>query len=432
MSILYLLLLMMTIINCVKLKKESKESSYENNSRTVYVEIIDSRSKVLMIVNAPHPDVSAIKQELDKDDNMEVSTVLLNEWDGEIAGYSLVVWHNPTENGASLFNIINSTKTPTLYLLGMNSSKSFVDKMSIGVSLPVSNSTDQVQGTFADEFQLFDISDELKSAAKRWQPLTVPFGDLNQNGNNVLIKQKVGGAVKDTPILCFNLSQGIKRGVLIGEGLWKWKLSEYLQSGSNNLFNELIQKSTQYLTVKTNLDPLRINLPKRLISKEPVIINAEFYNSLFDCFWGPEIKFSLTYNDGVATEYTFGKNSKDYTIDLGSLEEGVYQWLASAKHSGKSYVKSGSFIVEISSIEDLTTHADHNILEQIATKSNGLFYQLNKTDQLINDIRKRKDIANVSYQESKFLDLIDWGILLFIIACLLSAEWLIRRYSGVY
>ena len=416
----------------VKLKQESKESSYENNSRTVYLEIIDSRSKVLMIANAPHPDVSAIKQELDKDDNIDVSTVLLNEWDGEIAGYSLLIWHNPTENGASLFNIINSTKIPTLYLLGINSSKSFVDKMSIGVSLPVSNSTDQVQGAFADEFQLFDISDELKSAVKRWQPLTVPFGDLSQNGSNVLIKQRLGGVVKDTPILCFNLNKGIKRGVLIGEGLWKWKLSEYAQSGSNNLFNELIQKSTQYLTVKTNLDPLRINLPKRLTSREPVIINAEFYNSSFDPITDPEIKFSLTYNDRAATEYTFGKNSKDYTLDLGSLEEGIYQWRARAKNSGKSFVKSGSFIVEISSIEDLSTHADHNILEQIATKSNGLFYHLNKTDQLINDIKKRKDIANISYQESTFLDLIDWKILLFIIACLLSLEWFIRRYSGVY
>lgn len=416
----------------VKLKKESKESSYENNSRTVYIEIIDSRSKVLIIANAPHPDISTIKQELDKDDNMDVSTVLLNEWDGEIESYSLVIWHNPNENGTSLFNIINSTKTPVLYLLGINSSKSFVNKLSIGISLPVSNSIDQAQGTFVDKFQLFNISDELKNAAKLWQPLTVPFGGLSKNGNNVLINQKVGGIIKDVPILFFNLSQGIKRGVLIGEGLWKWKLSEYAQSGSNKLFNELIQKSTQYLTVKTNLDPLRINLPKRLTSKEPVIINAEFYNSSFNPIIEPEIKFSLTYDDGVATEYTFGKNSKDYILDLGSLEEGIYQWRAITKHSGKSYVKSGSFIVEISSIEDLATHADHNILEQIATKSNGRFYQLNNTSQLINDIKERKDIANISYQESKFLDLIDWKMLLYIITFLLSVEWFIRRYSGFY
>lgn len=416
----------------VKLKHESKESSFENNERSVYVEVIDSRSKVLMVANAPHPDISAIKQELDKDENMEVSTILLNEWDGKLNGYSLLIWHNPTENGAGLLNAAKTTKTPVLYLLGLNSSKSFVNKMNLGISLPGSNSTDQVQGAIADEFQLFNVSDALKSSMKKWQPLTVPFGNLGERGNNILIKQKIGGVIKETPILCFNSNQGSKNGVLIGEGLWKWKLSEYSQSGSNKLFNELIQKTTQYLTVKTNLEPLRINLPKRLTSKEPVIINAEFYNSSFEPITTPEIKFVLTDQKAVETEYTFAKNNSDYALDLGSLNESVYTWKASTTYTGKGYLKTGSFIVENTSIEDLATHADHNLLAQIATKSNGKFYTLINTEQLISDIAKRKDIANVSYQESKFLDLIDWKLLLLIIVCLLSIEWFIRRYSGAY
>lgn len=416
----------------VKLKEEAKESSFENNRRSVYVEVIDSRSKILMVANAPHPDITAIKQELDKDENMEVSTVLLNEWDGKLNGYSLVVWHNPTENGASLYNAIKNTKTPALYLLGLNTSRSFVDKMNLGISLPASNSNDQVQGAFTDEFQLFDISNPLKSAIKRWQPLTVPFGNINQNGNNALIKQKIGAVVKETPILCFNSNQGGKRGILIGEGLWKWKLSDYSQSGSNILFNELIQKTTQYLTVKTNLEPLRINLPNRLTSKEAVIINGEFYNSSFEPIIEPDLKFQLVDSKGVETEYTFGKNTKDYTLDLGSLREGIYQWRAQTTFSGQKYLKTGSFIVENSSIEDLATHANHNILAQIASKSNGQFYELNNTSNLLKDIKTRKDIANVSYQESNFLDLIDWKLLLFLIAGLLSLEWFIRRYSGAY
>ena len=416
----------------VKLKKESKESSYVNNSRTVYVEVIDSRSKVFIFANAPHPDISAIKQELEKNDNMDVSTILMNEWDGRLNGCSLAIWHNPSENGAALYDAINATKTPALYLLGINSSKSFVDKMNIGVRLSSANSTDQVQGAFANGFQLFDVSASLKRAVKRWQPLTVPFGRLGQIGNNVLIKQSVGGIVKETPVLYFNSTKGVKRGVFIGEGLWKWKLSEYAESENNDLFNELIQKSTQYLTVKSNLEPLRINLPKRLISKDPVIINAEFYNSSFGLITSPEITFNLTYADGVTTEYTFGKNEKDYTLDLGLLSQGVYQWRANAQHSGRNHKKLGAFIIENSSMEDLSTRADHNILEQIASKSNGNFHKLEKANQLFKDIRNRKDIVNVIYQESTFLSLIDWKLVLVVITCLLSVEWFIRRYSGLY
>jgi hypothetical protein len=194
----------------------------------------------------------------------------------------------------------------------------------------------------------------------------------------------------------------------------------------------LIQKTTQYLTVKTNLEPLRINLPKRLTSKEAVIINGEFYNSSFEPIIEPDLKFQLVDSKGVETEYTFGKNTKDYTLDLGSLREGIYQWRAQTTFSGQKYLKTGSFIVENSSIEDLATHSNHNILAQIASKSNGQFYELNNTSNLLKDIKTRKDIANVSYQESNFLDLIDWKLLLFLIAGLLSLEWFIRRYSGAY
>ncbi|MDG1147304.1 MAG: hypothetical protein P8N52_03250 [Crocinitomicaceae bacterium] len=416
----------------VKLKKESSESSYENNSRTVYVEVIDSRSKVFVFANAPHPDVSAIKQELDKNDNMDVSTVLIDEWDGSLDGCSLAIWHNPSEDGSDLYRAIRATKTPALYLLGLNSSRSFVSDMNIGVRLPSTRSTDQVQGVFANEFQLFDVSSQLKRAVKRWQPLTVLFGRLRQHGNNTLLKQMIGGIVKEVPVLYFNSTNGVKYGVLVGEGLWRWKLSEYAESENNDLFNELIQKTTQYLTVKSNLEPLRINFPKRVLSRDPIILRAEFYNASFDLITSPEIALYLTNTEGVSTEYTFGKNENNYTLDLGTLSQGVYSWKASAKYSGLNHKKSGSFIVENSSLEDLETRANHNILEQISTRSNGQFYPLNKTDKLFNDVENRKDIVSVSYQESTFLNLIDWKLLLVVIVFLLSVEWLVRRYSGLY
>ena len=161
-------------------------------------------------------------------------------------------------------------------------------------------------------------------------------------------------------------------------------------------------------------------------------MSAEFYNASFDLTTSPEIAFYLTNAEGVSTEYTFGKNEKDYTLDLGTLNQGVYNWKASAKYSGLNHKKSGSFIVENRSVEDLETHANHNILEQISTKSKGQFYTLNKTEKLINEIENRKDIVNVSYQESIFLKLIDWKLLLVGIVFLLSIEWFVRRYSGLY
>ncbi|MGB0915045.1 MAG: hypothetical protein ACPGVI_03190, partial [Crocinitomicaceae bacterium] len=323
----------------VRLKNESNESSFENNKRTVFVEVIDSRSKILMVARAPHPDLTAIKQVLDQDENVDVESILLSDWDGKTDGVSLIVWHNPVENGRSLKQAINKNNIPCLYLLGLNSNSVFVNGLNLGSKLPQTKSIDQVQGSINDAFQLFEVSESLNKNVKKWQPLSVPFGNYNFNGGDVLIKQKIGPVVKDAPVLYFNSNNGKKSGVLIGEGLWKWRLSEYLANGNVNSFTELVQKTTQYLTVKTNTDPLRINLPKRISSNRSMIFNAEFYNSAFERITEPVINLVLTNDRKVSTDYTFSSGANDYTLDVGQLQEGVYTWEAETVNNGKKYKK---------------------------------------------------------------------------------------------
>ena len=90
------------------------------------------------------------------------------------------------------------------------------------------------------------------------------------------------------------------------------------------------------------------------------------------------------------------------------------------------------FIVEDVSFESLTTKANHNVLIQIAQHSNGSFYKLNELDVLFKDIAKRKDIVNLTYEESVFSDLVDLIWLFVLIVLSLSFEWFLRRYSGSY
>jgi len=416
----------------VKLKQESNESSYENNTRTFYIEVIDSRSKILFLADSPHPDISAIKQVLEKDEIIDVTSSLTNNWKDELDDFSLVIWHNPTEKDKSLLKKINKLKIPIFYVLGNKSSNSYINHMDLGINLSSTKSFDRAQGIFSNDFKLFELSDMLKESIKLWQPLTVPFGEFGQNQNKILIKQKIGEIVKNTPVLYFNSFENQKKAVFIGEGIWRWKLSNYLNSNNTNSFNELFQKIIQYLTVKKNTDPLRINLPKIITKNEPMIINAEFYNSSFQPIIEPEIKFTLIFQDEIFANYSFAKEIYNYKLNLGKLNEGVYKWNVNSTYNGKKYNKSGTFIVENNSIEDISTHADHNILQQIAFKSNGLFYTLNNTENLLSDIDNCNDIVNISYQESNFLNLIDWRILFFIISSLFILEWFIRRYNGTY
>jgi hypothetical protein len=135
---------------------------------------------------------------------------------------------------------------------------------------------------------------------------------------------------------------------------------------------------------------------------------------------------------GNESPYVFAKNTSDYRLALGRLSAGKYEWNAVTTFNGKQYTKSGVFVVEDVSLEALATSANHNLLKLIAANSNGSFYEIAELNNLIDVIGNRKDIVNISYEETNYNDLIDWKWIAFLLVFLLGLEWGIRRYSGTY
>jgi len=415
----------------VRIENKPNEITYENNVRTFYIEIIDSRSKVLILAKAPHPDLTSIKSVFDQDENTQAEVQLISEWNGSLKGYALLVWHGPNANQA-IIQQINTNKIPVLYLMTSQNNGSDANALNIGMKLSSRNGIDEVQGEINTQFQLFELSDELKTAVQQWPPLKVPFGKIELNAGNTLISQRIGNVKKTDPILYFGGDLNRKYGVIIGEGLWRWKLMEFSKTQKTTSFTELIQRTTQYLTVKNNTDPFRIILPKRFNKNDEVILKAEYYNASLERITTPTVKFDLKNEENKVIPYEFAKTSVDYNLSLGKLKPGKYTWTASAVLNGKTSKKSGVFVVEDISIEVLSTHADHGLLKQIAKETNGEFYTLNQSQKLINDLENRKDIVNIQYEESNFDDLIDWKWLFVLIILLLGTEWFLRRYWGSY
>lgn len=416
----------------VRVEDLANESSYENNKWSFYVEVIDSRSKILLLANAPHPDVAAVKNVIERDENVEVSSMLVSEFSGNLNEYALLILHEPGGSGsANILKKVKDSKIPVLYLIGKNSSSSIIKQLGIGLGMPPGRRSDEVQASLKSGFQLFEVSSDLRSGLEYWPPLTVPFGNIIASQGDVLLTQRIGSVIKKDPVLYFT-SGNRKQGAFIGEGLWKWKLMEYARTKGNKGFNELIQKSVQYLVVKKNTDALRVNLPRRFNVNDDVIINAEFYNSSLERITDPTISYVLTDENKDKVDYTFAKNELDYRLSLGKLPVGKYDWRAKTSFNGKSYEKSGSFVVNDISLENLETSANHNLLQQIADNSNGKFYELKNINKMLDDIDKRTDIVTITSDESTFKDIIDYKWLFFLLIILLGLEWFLRRRVGSY
>ncbi len=418
----------------VSISKAGGEYTYSNNTRNFYIEILDARSKVLLLAGAPHPDVAALKSVIEKDENLDVTSFLVKDWKRDLKKVDLVIYHEPgIQYDESLMTLIRDAKIPVLYCVGPNTTNSIIQKLKIGLITPNGNQFDEVQGKINTGFQKFEVSTELQNSMNYYPPLKTKFGDVTlAAGNDVLLFQRIGSIQKNDPMIYFGENQNVKFGVIYGEGIWKWKMNEYIRTSESKNFTELIQKISQYLVVKQNTSALRVTFPKRFTIDEEVEVKAEFYNESMELITKPIIELKLKDEKNKSDKYQFGAVSNFYKLSLGKLKPGKYEWTASCKYNGKSYSKSGVFIVENIQLENIESAADHNLLNQIAKQSNGQFYELKNINQLLNDIAKRKDIAEMSYSEASFNDLIDYKWLFFLIVLIFGTEWFLRRWFGGY
>jgi hypothetical protein len=418
----------------VTIAKAENEYNYENNTRNFYIEVLDSKSKVIILAGAPHPDIAAIKDVLEENANFEVKSVLAKDWDKDMRNVDMIVWHEPGINAdANLIKFVNDQNKPMLYVLGPNTPSNVVNSLNFGLSTPGGNKTDEIQGTVNKGFQPFEISDEMSKAFEYFPPLKSKFGSLSSsNISDILVYQRIGSVVKKDPLVFFLKKGETKIGVIYGEGMWRWKMNEFVRTKDIVGYREFLQKTSSFLTIKQNTSALRITLPNRFTKNEEVIVNASFYNESMAPITTPKIQFTLKDEDKKVSKMEFATYGEGYKLSLGKLKPGKYEWTATTSHAGKTYSKTGAFVVENITLEGLDTYANHNLLIEMSDKSMGKFEKLANYDKLLDAIAKREDISSVSYKETNYLDLIDYKWLFFLLLFFLTLEWFGRRINGIY
>lgn len=418
----------------VSIAKAENEYNYENNSRNFYIEVLDSKSKVIILAGAPHPDIAAIKEVLDENENFEVKSVLAKDWDKDMRNVDLIIWHEPgIASDPSLLKFVSDQKKPMLYILGPNTSNTIVQSLSIGLTTPGGNKLEELQGSINKGFQPFEISDVLLNSFAFFPPLKAKFGPISStNFQDVLAFQRVGSVQKKDPLIYFSKKGEVKFGVIYGEGLWRWKMNEFVRTKDFAGFREFLQKTSNYLSVKQNTSALRVTLPNRFTKNEEVIVNASFYNESMAPITTPKIQFTLKDELGKSSKMEFATYGEGYKLSLGKLKPGKYEWTATTSHAGKTYSKAGAFFVENTTLEGLDTYANHALLVEMADKSKGKFEPLTNYDALLKAIALREDISTVSYKQTSFEDLMDYKWIFFLLLFFLGIEWFGRRINGIY
>jgi len=416
----------------VHIEEKANEMSLKNNHENFYVEVIDSRSKVLILSGAPHPDISSLRSVLSTDDNIEVEYSTFQEWNRKCEKINLIICHNPDYLFTSLFKDIKNKKIPVLFVLGSKTDKTMYSELGIQYKNNSAGGFDDFQGAINMDFSTFEFGEDIVESLDYYPPIHGKYGDFTiPNGSSVLIKQRIGPVIKKSPLFFFSGQQGFNYGVIMGEGIWRWRFNEYQRKGNHKAFNTMVSKAVQFLTVKKRGKGLHVIFPRRLNKEEDLIINANFYNRTMEPITTPQIKLEITDENDKLYESQFAINGKGYQAKLGQLNPGKYDWVAQTKFDGKLYTQNGSFIVEDLDKEKSESVANHSVLKQLSKQSNGKFYSLSDNKTFLSDLSKRKDISSLSYEENIASNLIESVWFLLVIGVFLITEWILKRYHGI-
>lgn len=409
-----------------------------NNTKDVYIEVIDARLKLLVLAAAPHPDISAIKQTLSDNKNFVIETAMMSDLKVRPADYDMVIFHQLPTKGYDMSSIIaklDEKKIPRLFILGTQTDPFKFNKEQNVISINGDGRNwNEVQAVTLPSFNLFTLDPLVGSQINQFPPLTVPFGDYKITGNaKVLLNQQIGKIETNYPLLVFGEFNNIKTGIISGEGLWRWRIFDFLQRQNHDAFNQLIQKTVQYLSVKEDKRKFRVVLPKNVyLENEQIVFDAELYNNSYELVNEPDVNLVIKNENGKDFPFTFSKTGRYYTLNAGYFPVGTYSFKANVNYSGVQQTYSGKFEVQAVQLELYETTANHSLLKGLSQNSDGKMVYADQISSLSDLIKKKETIKPVLYQTNMTKPVIFYKWIFFLLLTLLSAEWFLRRYYGSY
>tara|TARA_R110000782_G_scaffold1119_2_gene4187 strand:- start:45814 stop:47901 length:2088 start_codon:yes stop_codon:yes gene_type:complete len=412
----------------------ANEVSTKNNSKDVYIDVLDGRQHILLLAHAPHPDLKALKTSIEANENYEVSTTYFDDFDGNFEPYNLVVLHQFPTYSPVWLRKISEKNLSVLYILGNQSNTNAFNQFQTHIKVLQSNQrSNTTTPALTENFPLFNLSEATLKQVPNFPPIESIFGTyLPQEKAYILFNQKIGNVATEQPLMVFFQEGKNKAAFISGEGLWRWRLNEFAKNNNHQAFDEIINKTVQFLSVKDNKDKFRVIVDKQFNENQEIIFNAELYNNSYELVNTPEVKLELKNDAGVDYQFVFNKSGNAYILNAGILPVGSYSYLASTTFSGEQYAVKGPLQINPLLVELNNTVANHQLLQNVANKYNGKMVlppEMNELEQLI---KENTAISSLIYEETDIKEIIHIKWIFFLILALISTEWFIRKRNGAY
>ena len=138
---------------------------------------------------------------------------------------------------------------------------------------------------------------------------------------------------------------------------------------------------------------------------------------------------TLTNKQKKNYQFTFNKSGNAYQLNIGELPAGEYSFKAQTRLGAELFKKEGSFIVKPLISEKINTVANHQLLYQLSSNTNGKFLNFSQINELPSLIKNNQTIKPIMYSENSTNQLINFKWIILVIVLLMALEWYLRKMN---
>jgi hypothetical protein len=403
------------------------EKNVTNNRRDIFVDVTDEKKRILIIATSPHPDVNAIKSALIATETYEVKVADADNMPA-FDGYDALILHGLPSLRHRVANVVAASGKPVWLILSSQSDIAGVNTLNQLTHASITPmGAHEAAITYNSAFSAFTVPQRIQAIADKLPPLYSNIGNISAApGSSSLFMQRAASGTMPAWVM----QQGkVPSAILIGEGIWRWRMYEYKNTDGNEVIDECIRQTVAFLCANNTDKPFNITMQKHIWSdQEPIILNAYVLNANNEQVNTPDVQLTITDSAGRKQEYAMERSGTGYNLNTGIRAGGRYNYTGRTTYNGKQLTVSGSFVVESVPLELMTTGADHALLYTLAHDHKGAFATAPNVATLYDSIINNQEIKPVITTNSETVPLIDRKWYFIIILALAVAEWLLRKY----
>ena len=404
------------------------EKNTINNVKNFSVEVIDEQANILITSAINHPDISMLKRSIES--NKQRKVTIENDLSKviKLKDYQLVILYQPTKKFTKTFNIIKDNSINLFVITGTQTDWDFLNTAQHFFTKNKINKTENYSAVFNPSYDEF-ITDDI--GFNNFPPLEDYFGDVNFSvPYKTILHQSISSYSTENPLLATFTDNNRRGAILFGENSWKWRMFTNVEQQSFEKFDNFFNKLIQYLSSNKRSNQLEITYKPFVYNNDDMIIGAQFFDATYTFDNSASLLLTLT---NKATKeikkLPFTLKNNAFEVILSNLNSGEYHFSITVdKHTVN---KSGNFTVSQYNIEQQFITANTNDLKKIANASEGNFFHINETDNLLTNLLSDKRYVTVQKSTEKIVSLIEWKWLLSFVILFFSLEWFIRKYRGL-